>query len=71
MGREKMAKSNTYVLHAIDTEGEKILDDERIVAMTDKAAWTEAVERAFLKVSERNRQGILGGMLAELSVTRL
>lgn len=66
-----MAKVNTYSITATDTEGETIMDGERLTAMTDKAAWAEALKRAFLKVNEKHRQGILAGALAELQVTRL
>jgi hypothetical protein len=63
--------SATYVITAIDTEGERIFDGERIMASHDKAAWIEAVKRAFLKTSEKHRQGFLVGSLAELSVTKV
>jgi hypothetical protein len=66
-----MAKANTYSITATDTDGESIFDGERITAMTEKAAWTEALKRAFLKVQEKHRQGYLVGSLATLSVTRL
>lgn len=65
-----MAKSNTYAIKAVDTDGETIYDD-RINAMSDKAAWDEAVKRAFLKTRAKHRQGVLAGSVAEITVTRL
>jgi hypothetical protein len=65
-----MAKTNTYHANAFDSDGEMILDD-RFTATHDKAAWTEAVKRAFLKISDQARQGYLVGRLERLEVTRL
>jgi hypothetical protein len=66
-----MAKANRYVIDAYDSEGEPILEGLHLTAMTDKAAWSEAVKRAFLKVSEQARQGYLVGRMERLEVTRL
>lgn len=66
-----MAKVNQYVFHATDTEGEMVLDGEYISSTTEKAAWAEALKRAFLKIGSQHRQGILAGRLAEMRVTRL
>lgn len=66
-----MAKVNQYVFHATDTEGDTVLDGEYISSTTEKAAWSEALKRAFLKISAERRQGILRGSLAEMRVTRM
>jgi hypothetical protein len=65
-----MGKVNQYVFHASDTEGEMVLDGEYISSTTEKAAWSEALKRAFLKISADRRQGFLVGSLAEMRVTR-
>jgi hypothetical protein len=66
-----MAKVNQYVFHATDTDGEMVLDGEYISSTTEKAAWAEALKRAFLKIRSEHRQGILRGTLAEIRATRL
>jgi hypothetical protein len=66
-----VAKANTYVINATDTEGETIIEGVRIVAMTERAAWTEALDHVLFLVSEKHKQGVLVGSLAQLQVTRL